>query len=120
MRISDWSSDVCSSDLQPPSSATIRSAIPLRMARLLIAMTLFTRRRGPPLTEPTTHRKIKNRDEEDAKACRCKHAADHAGPDGDPARRASAGRDEQRDHAPDRSEEHTSELQSLMRISYAV
>src|SRR3546814_4011314 len=93
---------------------SIRSAIPLRMARLLIAMTLFTRRRGPPLTEPTTHRKIKNRDEEDAKACRCKHAADHAGPDGDPARRASAGRDEQR------SEEHTSEIQPLMRNSYAV
>src|SRR3546814_9187382 len=81
-----------------------RSAIPLRMARLLIAMTLFTRRRGPPLTEPTTHRKIKNRDEEDAKACRCKHAADHAGPDGDPARRASAGRDEQRDHASDKGQ----------------
>src|SRR3546814_18708286 len=91
MRISDWSSDVCSSDLsaavgrsgltcggaklQPPSSATIRSAIPLRMARLLIAMTLFTRRRGPPLTEPKTHRKIKNRDEEDAKACQIERAS---------------------------------------------
>src|SRR3546814_8619346 len=85
------------------------------MARLLIAMTLFTRRGGSPLTEPAAHRKIKNRDEEDAKACRCKHAADHAGPDGDPARRARTGRDEQR-----RSEEHTSELQSLMRTSYAV
>src|SRR3546814_10867305 len=81
----------------------ISSAIPLRMARLLIAMTLFTRRGGSPLTEPAAHRKIKNRDEEDAKACRCKHAADHAGPDGDPARRARTGRDEQRDHA--RSEE---------------
>src|SRR3546814_3824761 len=77
LRISDWSSDVCSSDLtcggaklHPPSSATIRSAIPLRMARLLIAMTLFTRRGGSPLTEPAAHRKIKNRDEDDAKADR--------------------------------------------------
>src|SRR3546814_8879402 len=31
-----------------------------------------------------------------------------------------ARRDEQRDRVTDRSEEHTSELQSLMRISYAV
>src|SRR3546814_16273753 len=110
MRISDWSSDVCSSDLgaklQPPSSATIRSAIPLRMARLLIAMTLFTRRRGPPLTEPTTHRKIKNRDEEDDKACRCKHAADHAGPDGDPARPAHPGLADHGEHPPAQGPHH--------------
>src|SRR3546814_4939152 len=37
------------------------------------------------------------------------------------ARRGSAGRDSQRDRQnKSRSEEHTSELQSLMRISYAV
>src|SRR3546814_1737238 len=36
------------------------------------------------------------------------------------AARASAGAETQEAPAPDRSEEHTSELQSLMRISYAV
>src|SRR3546814_1665426 len=54
---------------------------------------------------------------------RCRAARGHSPPYGRPRRRrrrlpASAGRDN--GAAPDRSEEHTSELQSLMRISYAV
>src|SRR3546814_1339185 len=45
-------------------------------------------------------------------------AACRSGLEGPPLRDARLGRDDTR--APDRSEEHTSELQSLMRISYAV
>src|SRR3546814_2371848 len=67
MRISDWSSDVCSSDLSEASASRMQ-ALPRRCRR------------------------------------RCA-----------PARRLSARR-----ARTERSEEHTSELQSLMRISYAV
>src|SRR3546814_2234406 len=79
MRISDWSSDVCSSDLNP--AAANPSAI------------------GPawPATAATR---------------RCghyRHCASEAWKPGFPAASRA-----------DRSEEHTSELQSLMRISYAV
>src|SRR3546814_9409178 len=93
MRISDWSSDVCSSDLnRKPEDASARDpAHPL----------LDDLRRGlyhPSQCPPE-----------------CRHDADRSGD----LRRA-------RDHPaaiPEsgaRSEEHTSELQSLMRISYAV
>src|SRR3546814_7187711 len=94
MRISDWSSDVCSSDLyggvEPvgrarfPGSGTLRSSngagprassAPSRVHR--------------PLPEP-------------------RHADHHPRPRHPPGPRRR------------RSEEHTSELQSLMRISYAV
>src|SRR3546814_10649060 len=84
MRISDWSSDVCSSDL--------RSHAHHRRSR---ACRCLPRRRGgavPP----------------------SRHAARRA-LGGSVARFGQYG---QRTH--DRSEEHTSELQSLMRISYAV
>src|SRR3546814_4736329 len=83
------------------------------------------------------------RDVEDREDRRGQHPADHRSADRDAAVRARAGRDRERQHAEDerearhqdrakpdarglergidhRSEEHTSELQSLMRISYAV
>src|SRR3546814_7848271 len=69
MRISDWSSDVCSSDLS-----------------------------GRILAVDMTY------------AARCGWSADLSGPV----------TDRTLFHADNRSEEHTSELQSLMRISYAV
>src|SRR3546814_1852387 len=70
-----------------------------------------------PLTASAPHEELLNhheeqRDEEDAEQGADDHAADHAGTDR--ALRAGAGA------SCDRSEEHTSELQSLMRISYAV
>src|SRR3546814_3535099 len=69
MRISDWSSDVCSSDLNTPSiSPRARSA--------------------PAAATPASSEKS-------------------------PGRTSGAA-------SPSRSEEHTSELQSLMRTSYAV
>src|SRR3546814_8718590 len=77
MRISDWSSDVCSSDLRPPPASRYRS----RARRL----------------RPTPRTGSRSR----SNSCRsCRYC---------PTSRS-----------PHRSEEHTSELQSLMRISYAV
>src|SRR3546814_4924227 len=80
MRISDWSSDVCSSDLETPRSISICSgAIGASSDRTRSCRIRGSGRRRPA---PDHHRFA--------------------------------------DAAALRSEEHTSELQSLMRISYAV
>src|SRR3546814_10629366 len=86
MRISDWSSDVCSSDLWPwwCDSAMARS----------------TANDARDLARPA--------------ARRCGNRG------GGATRPANAPRSAVRSHGAGRSEEHTSELQSLMRISYAV
>src|SRR3546814_9567583 len=94
MRISDWSSDVCSSDLF----------------------------RGQDGAAPTAGRPAVRRDEAPHQGRRCERAAEG---------RRLAVLDRVRDRRAisqmvaqaggrRRSEEHTSELQSLMRISYAV
>src|SRR3546814_3023852 len=88
MRISDWSSDVCSSDLAAVLPAVGEEEV--------------LQRQGAPLPAP-------------------QQMQDGAG--GDEQRRRIADRRAVGDVAAegaDRSEEHTSELQSLMRISYAV
>src|SRR3546814_3288085 len=89
MRISDWSSDVCSSDLTPRYSAW---SCPFhRSGSFLMGIEGECRRR-----DPAKKRRVR--------------VAETVGAAGfllDRARRP-------------RSEEHTSELQSLMRISYAV
>src|SRR3546814_6377539 len=86
MRISDWSSDVCSSDLQ-----LLRNARSGRIGLLVPARSLLTdegtRVARFELVRPLKHGHI---------------TAD------------------QLEESNWRSEEHTSELQSLMRISYAV
>src|SRR3546814_5724385 len=90
MRISDWSSDVCSSDLSA--------------CRL-------TERQRSPRCPPRLHQRILQRS---ATGCDChnRQAANLRTPHRKiPGAPGSAQR---------RSEEHTSELQSLMRISYAV
>src|SRR3546814_1337219 len=93
MRISDWSSDVCSSDLQAATSPMAASAQRVRISSLLARRYgRRTRRRGGVSFRSAI---------------------------------AGGGFPDQRDHVGDalrpvRSEEHTSELQSLMRISYAV
>src|SRR3546814_4222217 len=84
MRISDWSSDVCSSDLFPDH----------------------------PDDLPGTKRR------DDDAAMLHRHAMRHA-----IVERPKGGIEQKNagaSHWPSRSEEHTSELQSLMRISYAV
>src|SRR3546814_3466665 len=85
MRISDWSSDVCSSDLHGRHGSTVTS------------LPKFGNASGPPL-------------------CPClpgRHSPPIRSGAISTSRSGSAAVDQ-------RSEEHTSELQSLMRISYAV
>src|SRR3546814_1521001 len=86
MRISDWSSDVCSSDL---------SALRRRHSA---GVGCFYRIGAAPF-DPGTHR--------EAHGTWLSQAGRRRNPSRPPRR-------------PTRSEEHTSELQSLMRISYAV
>src|SRR3546814_4446644 len=95
MRISDWSSDVCSSDL---------GADPCRWSRQG-----QVRRCGPGRQGRRAPVEVDRRGEEE----RSRDAGTDAGDDPDrPGRQGS--------EPALRSEEHTSELQSLMRISYAV
>src|SRR3546814_3187773 len=99
MRIIDWSSDVCSSDLleSPPPSSLFTLKHPLIVGLTTSAERLIQVRRNRLLSlnqmPETTYVDQEKVGEEVAYA-----------------RRMFA----------DRSEEHTSELQSLMRISYAV
>src|SRR3546814_4334267 len=103
MRISDWSSDVCSSDL---------GLIPYRTAAECIdwsipCPSIFERKR--PLAEATLKRIARGV---------MRYVVDAANPFIVPIANYGAGL--RVNAADERSEEHTSELQSLMRISYAV
>src|SRR3546814_4765807 len=115
MRISDWSSDVCSSDLASatPQRARIGRQAPIRFQRF----------------SELTQRQIFDRLAEKCRVWPEAAFAEHgvaAGIDGQygaAARAVIRAIDERRGQQAfvfARSEEHTSELQSLMRISYAV
>src|SRR3546814_9775572 len=113
MRISDWSSDVCSSDLCGDGDSCRRRLLARRRAARLAARRL----RLPDLARPA------------AGAAQPPHPAGSAAADPVRERRhpcpgrrgaAAARLRAEPDHGAGRSEEHTSELQSLMRISYAV
>src|SRR3546814_2272459 len=91
MRISDWSSDVCSSDLES------RGDHPLALYAL----------RDACAADPVVDSRLGRRHPRVADHIACAHGPD---PCGGGAEASFLGR----------SEEHTSELQSLMRISYAV
>src|SRR3546814_1399272 len=113
MRISDWSSDVCSSDL--------RATFGERQDRLqLVGGHRAQRMRGDP-DRGVMRQQRAGRFDEAGEAVDIGHEATLAGRRW---RAAEIGvRVEYRKQCqPDsrRSEEHTSELQSLMRISYAV
>src|SRR3546814_9536823 len=104
MRISDWSSDVCSSDLSGQDH-------PARQPPRAIAVEGFENRIDKRLETdfplpPPEHRVADLADE----------VASHLFHDG----RLEPGRDTEEVKQIGRSEEHTSELQSLMRIPYAV
>src|SRR3546814_5748119 len=122
MRISDWSSDVCSSDLPPigkriapqhpqhlgqqrrgghPPDRYQQRAGPFRAIRIAIAM------RSQRIEEAVERGKKHDR------LCDARKAQ----PPGDVVGQRKEGEDQ---FLETRSEEHTSELQSLMRISYAV
>src|SRR3546814_4244281 len=115
MRISDWSSDVCSSDLGGDPAGIDRAAD--EVAGALFGAQVDGRRRAflaaEDFAQPHRLAEVAGAfaDREDdvagaleADADRLVHILDHA----DAADRGG------------RSEEHTSELQSIMRISYAV
>src|SRR3546814_10734751 len=103
MRISDWSSDVCSSDL---AETLILRLVPLWRHSSASTASFKLHLRGST--------RIKIRD------------AVPSAPSPAPVNRADFARPTRRTEmrgnvaARSRSEEHTSELQSLMRISYAV
>src|SRR3546814_5749392 len=93
MRISDWSSDVCSSDLHPDAADEHALLVERQSARIGGE----TERRAFGTDQRRGARRAET----------CRQVA---------ARQLAELHPEQRA----RSEEHTSELQSLMRISYAV
>src|SRR3546814_1668967 len=107
MRISDWSSDVCSSDLSNrPAGRWLRPSLPSSRGA--------AGERGGQRESAGVVRAGASRQPGPAD-CRCwGEAAGTAFPH---ANEHHAGA---RRHHARRSEEHTSELQSLMRISYAV
>src|SRR3546814_9914362 len=98
MRISDWSSDVCSSDLAGADYADVNPGVPRNYTWHVLKQSAFFNPGGTfdrdlaeyAMTLIGTVIYVPPRDDEPGK------------------------------FVPFRSEEHTSELQSLMRISYAV
>src|SRR3546814_1247713 len=110
MRISDWSSDVCSSDLPAGprrEEAKAQGADQACRARLLAA------REAPGNLRQVEHHTEGVRQGEHPIGQVLVHLQHEAGALGGLA-------DARGGHLGPRSEEHTSELQSLMRISYAV
>src|SRR3546814_3380372 len=108
MRISDWSSDVCSSDLPQLSDASSPADTPPR------------RPKKPCATPASDAAVVKGGSAEG----RVTGRASRCGPRRYGRRRERGCGRHRRNHSGDkrsaRSEEHTSELQSLLRISYAV
>src|SRR3546814_3885486 len=111
VRISDWSSDVCSADLRPSGragTALARTGAATRRSRRGGVRAGGDRDRGARGIAVGTVRT--------GAGCRPRAGCGGVGADRRVPVRARP-RDTAVDH---RSEEHTSELQSLMRISYAV
>src|SRR3546814_7403596 len=120
MRISDWSSDVCSSDLSKNSTRSRNSNQPTDrdIRRLYSAIAL-------PLGKSTRLNVCQPRC--CGKTCRPSPSqrSGRTGPPsphdgGSPAWVLPSRSGRQQRPSPSRSDAHTSELQSLMRISYAV
>src|SRR3546814_8163190 len=111
MRISDWSSDVCSSDLEGERHAIILTD---ERAGIDADIESFGKRHQEPDRRGHAHgHRRRTVDRQAGGTALPKPAAVivEVEPDFVPSRRQRIG---------PRSEEHTSELQSLMRISYAV
>src|SRR3546814_1744299 len=116
MRISDWSSDVCSSDLTVRNTGGDTgntSDSNVLQARLNAALEQLRDRDGT--IDDLRHRL--DRSDEERREAQARVIGLLAGPGPTESKRGFFGRLFGR---PDRSEEHKSELQSLMRISYAV
>src|SRR3546814_4515248 len=126
MRISDWSSDVCSSDLQHLDTVSGKGgAHRLAVDRDLLidlagqapvggeidehGLALLAKLGKPGLAECRARKPGRSGGRVGGKTCAKRERGDGGGK-----------QEEGGEPAPKRSEEHTSELQSLMRISYAV
>src|SRR3546814_2429060 len=120
MRISDWSSDVCSSDLvqnvglvgRRQNDDAFAAREPVHLGQNLIERLLLLARSADRGLAPGASYSIDFVDEDDGRCVLARfreQVPDACGTDSN-------------DHFDElgRSEEHTSELQSLMRISYAV
>src|SRR3546814_5186799 len=107
MRISDWSSDVCSSDLgvQREAGAAVAKAIEGFAGA-------GARGDGRISAGGCPHRRLARLAKSSERLFKVEVAVDHCGDNAVENRIVKS--------APPRSEEHTSELQSLMRSSYAV
>src|SRR3546814_5113452 len=107
MRISDWSSDVCSSDLRPESAGQVTLASADPRAAPLIDPAFLTDDRDMAVLKAGVRQMYR--------ILETPPLADHQGRDRYPIDLADDAALEQPIR---RSEEHTSELQSLMRNSY--
>src|SRR3546814_7194485 len=111
MRISDWSSDVCSSDLVPPHSDHSLSKVSTILLTATISfsstVSLYPSRVWTPIWSPTRYAAWTG-----LSASTRYSSTLHSPLRSTDTRYLAITRP--------RSEEHTSELQSLMRISYAV
>src|SRR3546814_1919948 len=113
MRISDWSSDVCSSDLQIEHHENPHQPISAQISRLVHAGSsgsVICASADHSIGVGGSNKASEGRPVSNARASdwASRAAAIDPGEISPPIRRSK------------RSEEHTSELQSLMRISYAV
>src|SRR3546814_4782485 len=131
MRISDWSSDVCSSDLklaQQRGDAFIASELFVLAAlddkgeagRALKAAGADKARLETAIDNMRGGEKVQDENAEEARQALEKYTIDLTARSEIGKLDPVIGRDEEIRRTIQRSEEHTSELQSLMRISYAV
>src|SRR3546814_3100615 len=119
MRISDWSSDVCSSDLDVGHQRLFAAAVPEILAhRLGEILGMVDQQRDRAVDTVGSHREAFGHRGGKTRLLRREHLA-HPPRLALDCRRHSCS-PPLRPVRSCRSEEHTSELQSLMRISYAV
>src|SRR3546814_2259914 len=128
MRISDWSSDVCSSDLNAPSASKQRA--PPRQACLRpVLLAVVVLRHCRYACGQYQPRLLRGGEDVDVGRARVRIVQRAHADEGDrragagvmaPQRYPAAGAAHDLLSLAARSEEHTSELQSLMRTSYAV
>src|SRR3546814_5186327 len=111
MRISDWSSDVCSSDLGATLDRPKHAALPNQDASPSFSPTVTSGIRPQLSASGGRHIPIRTGARSDNLLSLPRH---------DKAAGRAGGLLSEGGRSGTRSEEHTSELQSLMRISYAV
>src|SRR3546814_2434244 len=115
MRISDWSSDVCSSDLPAERRHRLLLAVGRRAGAGAAELPRRRRHHGCQLRRRRHGRALRPPARRPARPEPVRVGPEVPGPD-----EARPGAADPEVQAFRRSEEHTSELQSLMRISYAV